>query len=155
MIQRKQTLYLLLSGALLIAMLFFPMVKVVLADMVYSFTASGFEDLSGDIVQPTWALFGVTILIVLISFVSIFLYTKRVLQMRVTIFNLILKIGFYVLAFLYYRNFVGVLAEMGVEPMLRFTPWLSLPLVAIVLDCLAYRGIAIDEQTIRFMDRLR
>ena len=157
MIQRKQTLYLLASGLLMLAMLFLPFVKFTVQDMVYSFKATGLEDLSGEILQPSWVLFGLTALITVLSFVSIFLYQKRVLQMRLTIFNLLIKVGFYLLLFLAYRpSFVEKLVDTTQDWWsMSITPWLAFPIVAMLFDYLAYRGIAIDEKTIRFMDRLR
>ncbi|WP_298631289.1 DUF4293 domain-containing protein [uncultured Porphyromonas sp.] len=157
MIQRKQTLYLLASGLLMLAMLFLPFVKFTVQDMVYSFKATGLEDLSGEILQPSWVLFSLTALITVLSFASIFLYQKRVLQMRLTIFNLLIKVGFYLLLFLVYRpSFVEKLIDTTQDWWsMSITPWLAFPIVAMIFDYLAYRGIAVDEKTIRFMDRLR
>ncbi|MDY3119557.1 DUF4293 domain-containing protein [Porphyromonas somerae] len=156
MIQRKQTLYLLASGLLMLAMLFLTFAKVTTQDMVYAFKATGLEDLSGEIVQPSWVLFGLTAAITLISFISIFLYRKRILQMRLTIFNLLIKVGFYLLVFVVYRpSFIKSLVDTTQDWSMSITPWLAFPIVAMIFDYLAYRGIAVDEKTIRFMDRLR
>ena len=156
MIQRKQTLYLLASGLLMLAMLFLTFAKVTTQDMVYAFKATGLEDLSGEIVQPSWVLFGLTAAITLISFISIFLYRKRILQIRLTIFNLLIKVGFYLLVFLVYRpSFIKSLVDTTQDWSMSITPWLAFPIVAMIFDYLAYRGIAVDEKTIRFMDRLR
>lgn len=43
--------------------------RVTTPDVVYTFKASGFEDLSGEIIQPSWILFGLNILIVMMSFI--------------------------------------------------------------------------------------
>lgn len=156
MIQRKQTLYLLASGLLMLAMLFLTFAKVTTQDMIYAFKATGLEDLSGEIVQPSWVLFGLTAAITLISFISIFLYRKRILQMRLTIFNLLIKVGFYLLVFVVYRpSFIKSLVDTAQDWSMSITPWLAFPIVAMIFDYLAYRGIAVDEKTIRFMDRLR
>ena len=158
MIQRKQTLYLLASGLLMLAMLFLTFAKVTTQDMVYAFKATGLEDLSGEIVQPSWVLSGLTAAITLISFISIFLYRKRILQMRLTIFNLLIKVGFYLLVFLVYRpSFIEAIVNTTTQDWwsMSITPWLAFPIVAMIFDYLAYRGIAVDEKTIRFMDRLR
>lgn len=155
MIQRKQTLFLLISGILMLLMVFLPVAKVAIPDMVYSLNATGFEDLTGVVIKPSWGLFGLTILIVIISFIAIFLYNNRVLQMRVTIFNLLLKVGFIALIFVYRYSFVDTLSITNVDWTFSVTPWLALPIVAMIFDYLAFRGIAVDERTIRFMDRLR
>ena len=77
--------------------------------------------------------------------------------MRLTIFNLLIKVGFYLLLFLVYRpSFVEKLIDTTQDWWsMSITPWLAFPIVAMLFDYLAYRGIAIDEKTIRFMDRLR
>lgn len=155
MIQRKQTLFLLFSGILMLLMVFLSIAKVTTSDMVYSMNATGFEDLAGEVIMPTWGLFGLTILIVLLSFVAIFLYTKRVLQMRITIFNLLLKLGFFALVFVYRFSFTETIIDSNMDRSFSVTLWLALPIVAMIFDYLAYRGIAVDERTIRFMDRLR
>lgn len=75
--------------------------------------------------------------------------------MRITIFNLILKVGIYVLFWVYQESFTNHIASSEVEWSLRITPWMALPIIAMIFDYLAHRGIAIDEKKIRFMDRLR
>lgn len=139
----------------MLLMPFLTLAKVTIPDMIYALDATGFKDLEGEIIQPTWALFGLTILIVLLSFMAIFLYTRRVLQMRLTIFGLILKVGFYVMMYIYYHYFVVGLKELNVDWSFGVTPWIAFPIVAMIFDYLAYRGIAVDERTVRFMDRLR
>lgn len=140
----------------MLAMLFLTFAKVTTQDMIYAFKATGLEDLSGEIVQPSWVLFGLTAAITLISFISIFLYRKRILQMRLTIFNLLIKVGFYLLVFVVYRpSFIKSLVDTAQDWSMSITPWLAFPIVAMIFDYLAYRGIAVDEKTIRFMDRLR
>lgn len=156
MIQRIQTLYLLLSGLLMLIPLFLPVLAVVVPDLgaVYQMGSAGVESPNGDadLIYPTWALFGLNILISILSFVAIFLYNKRSLQMRVTMFGLILKAGFYALLVLYVLQFQGALDAVS-EISIR--PWVAVPLVCMILDYLAHRGIAIDDRTIRYMDRLR
>ena len=78
--------------------------------------------------------------------------------MRLTIFNLLIKVGFYLLVFLVYRpSFIEAIVNTTTQDWwsMSITPWLAFPIVAMLFDYLAYRGIAIDEKTIRFMDRLR
>lgn len=156
MIQRIQTLYLLISGLLMLVPLFWPLLAIVVPDLgaVYEMGSAGVESPNGDaeLIYPAWALFGLNILIVLLSYVAIFLYRRRMLQMRVTMFNLILKAGFYALLIVYVLNFQGTLDAVS-EISIR--AWVAVPLVCMILDYLAHRGIAIDDRTIRYMDRLR
>lgn len=148
MIQRKQTIYLLISGLLMLAMSFVDLARITTSDMMYGLKSTGFEDLSGEFI-PTWALFGLNALIVLLSFITIFLYNKRVIQMRLTVFNVILKLGFYALTAFYIYRLVGAAGSLAVESSYSITFWLSFPLIAIIFDYLAYRGIAVDERMVQ------
>lgn len=129
--------------------------KVTTTDMVYSMNAMGFEDLSEELIRPTWGLFGLTILMVLISFIAIFLYTKRVIQRRITTFNLLLKIGFYVLVWIYMKDFTNTVNGINENWMQNVTIFMAAPILAMIFDYLAARAIAIDEMTIRSINRLR
>lgn len=155
MIQRKQTLYLLLSGLLILLTILLKSVSILTNDMLYSFSAMGIKDGTAEIVMPTWGLFGLAIVVVLLSFVAIFLYTKRVLQRRITVLNLFLKSGFYLLGWLYISKFETVAEELGAFTAVNVTIVAALPLVAMILDYLAARAIEIDERTIRSINRLR
>lgn len=156
MIQRKQTLFLLASGILLLLTILLTIAKVTTPDMVYSMNAMGFEDMGGELRYPTWMLFGLTILMVLISFIAIFMYQKRVLQRRVTIFNLFLKIGFYVLVWIYMKDFLGSMENVAETSWLHtIKVFMAMPIIAMIFDYLAARAIAIDEMTIRSINRLR
>lgn len=152
MIQRKQTLFLVISGVLMALMPFLELVQVVSPTMLYSMNGVGFEDATGELVQPTWVLFGFGVLITLLSFIAVFMYTRRVQQARVTMFNLILKLGYLGLVFVVTHRFIQ---EVAVGGSYSVTPWLALPIVAAIFDYLAHRNILIDERIVRTMDRLR
>ncbi len=152
MIQRKQTLYLLASGLLMLIPIFLPMLVLTDGTSLYSFGSTGFATAGGEIVSPSWALLGLNVLVILLSLVTIFLFNNRVLQMRITVFSLILKFGFYGLGVFYcysFNNQPDLMSNMGIR-----LP-LAIPLICMILDYLAHRAIAIDEQTIRYMHRLR
>ncbi|MDO4771375.1 DUF4293 domain-containing protein [Porphyromonas sp.] len=151
MIQRKQTLYLLLSATLMTLVVFLTSAKVFTETHgTYTFTSLGLSDIAGELTHPMWLLATLNILLVLFSFLTIFLFKNRVLQMRFTMFGLLLKIGFITLAYF-------LLTQFRPEDYtgMSYTPWAALPFLAIILDYLAHRGIAIDERKVRFMDRLR
>lgn len=153
MIQRKQTLFLLASAILMALMPLLQIARVTTPEMLYSMTGLGFEDASGELVEPTWVLFVFGLVVLFISLFSIFLFKKRVVQMRLTMFNLFLKIGYVALAWLNLHRFGAALEP--VESEVTVTVWLALPLVAAIFDYLAHRGILADETTIRMMDRIR
>lgn len=155
MIQRKQTLFLLLSGILSLLTILLDSASILTIDMLYTFSGMGIEDATGEIVMPTWVLFGLAILVTLLSFIAIFLYTRRVLQRRITVLNIFLKVGIYVLGWLYLSKFRGAAEELGAFSAMSITVIAAFPLVAIILDYLAARAIEVDERTIRSINRLR
>lgn len=157
MIQRKQTLWLLLSALLMLVPLFFPYSVVVATGMVYEGDTTGFAATLGpeeSTLVLEWPLMALNSLIILAGLVSIFLYRNRPLQMRVTVFNMLLKAGLYILAGITLHSFI---ADLGADFVAWRLKWLvsAVPLPALLLDFLSYRAIAVDEMTVRSMYRLR
>ena len=96
-------------------------------------------------------LIAVVILLVVavLAFGTIFLFKKRMLQIRLTIFSTILLIG-------YYATLVTFIFMLKEESMTFSPSWtVCLPLVAIILNWLAIRAIGKDEVLVKAYDRLR
>lgn len=92
------------------------------------------------------ALIILTIVVVLLSFVTIFLYNNRVLQMNLGKLNIVLLLGLLGLAgYLFYTLPVATSLGLG----------LIVPVVVFVLILLANRNIKKDEKLVRSADRLR
>lgn len=153
MIQRIQTVYLLFASVLMLLMLFFPWVKFLAGEELYTFYFNGVKVLKEshpEMVVQTWTLAVLTIVIALISFVMIFLYKKRALQMRLSIYNMILMVALVGLIF-YYAFTVS--QELNAITYYSFP--VVFPVIAIVLTYLAFRSIRKDELLIKSYDRLR
>ena len=154
MIQRIQTVYLLVIVALTTAMLFMPLATVQIDNMFYSYDASGLSTLTtpSELVYPAWSLMALLTIIIIIAFITIFLYKKRMLQIRLCVFNAILLIGFYGL-------FAFFLWKMsGTSDVFRFANVrlaIAFPLISLILDYLAIRNIGADETLVRSLNRLR
>lgn len=153
MIQRMQSLYLLWSFILIEIMFFFPLAELVDASgTVYEFLYRGIPALKeGDPLiynaLPVAILLGI---IGLISFVTIFLFKKRMLQIRLTVFNMICMIG--AMGLIYYS--ISSQAK-ELSAITSYSLINAFPLVALVLCYLAIREIGKDEALIRSMDRIR
>ncbi len=97
-----------------------------------------------------WALFGIMLVCATVLLVSIFLFRKRMRQVRLCVFCLALQVGWYIAygGLVWYR-----MSQMGAQ----FRPeWpAALPAIALVLTWLAMRGITRDELLVRSLDRLR
>ena len=147
MIQRIQTAYLLVAGTL-IASLF----NVKLADLsvngkLYTFIAKGIFSNGEQVFDGLPILIFIGIIAVL-HIVIIFMYKKRIRQIRMIVFTIILLLGLFGIFFYFaYASFKG--ADVAFKVPVAF------PLVAIILDYLAIRGIGKDEALVRSMDRIR
>ena len=149
MIQRIQSLYLLAVTILAIICLCSPIGSI----LANTHEISELSNLCITMPDGTkdyspWAMFTILLIIAVISFVTIFLFKKRMLQIRLTIFNSVLIIGYYLTLVAY----IFMLAENT-----SFTPsWtICLPFVALVLNWLAIRGIGADEALVKAYDRVR
>lgn len=153
MLQRIQTVYLLAVVALIATMFFLPLASFQLEGLFYTFDVAGVNTAVGEpeLIYATWGLFGLAALIALIALVTIFLYKKRVLQIRLSVFNVLLMIGFYAVFFFFVRTFKN---DMGITAFsVKFA--LSLPLISMILSYLAIRNIGADEALVRSLNRLR
>lgn len=128
MIQRIQTLYLLICLVLSAVCLYFEI---------------GLENHS-------WALTAIMGITCVLEFMDIFLFRRRALQMRVCTFCIILLVGWYLamLAFAYIQG-DGLVGEY------RPKVWAAIPAINAILLYLAFRGILRDEMLVRSLDRLR
>lgn len=150
MIQRIQTIYLLLVVVLLTISLCLPIGYFApVADLAEesSFVAIGVN--IGGKFYSTWGLFVILLLSAIIAFSTIFLYKKRVLQIRISIFNSLLILGYYI-------SFVIFYFSLKDDTLVFRVSWATcLPLITIILNILAIRAIGRDEVLVKAADRLR
>ncbi|MDR0724814.1 MAG: DUF4293 domain-containing protein [Prevotellaceae bacterium] len=140
MIQRIQTLYI--------------FIVIVLQSILLSTNIAKCVDLSSgnEIIYKTMDNFliaALTSLTALIPAISMFLYKKRILQMRFNIFNSILLValqGFIV----YY-----IVSYINSETSSVFMIQSLFPVISLILSILAIRNILKDELLIRSLHRLR
>ena len=100
----------------------------------------------------SWALFVILLIESTLSFLNIFLFKYRALQMRVCTFCMILLVGWYATYAFFAWYFLDAFYT---EVTFRVAVWASLPCVSIILLYLAFRGILKDEKLVRSLDRLR
>lgn len=143
MIQRIQSVFLLivvfLSG--LLFLLDFSYFEV--GNEIQLFNICGIQN-----AVTTWPLALLNFIILAIALATIFLYKNRILQIRMSVFNMVLMFGIYVLMAYYIYNLKGD-ANVGYNIAILF------PFINIVLTYLAIRSIGKDEALIRSLDRLR
>lgn len=149
MIQRVQSLYILLSTGLFALLFALPFAEIIDASgAIYTFDAFGVKANSGELIQNAWAIALLLGMVLIFELVALFLFKKRILQMRILTFVMLLCLGLVGLFFFFLlKSFNN--ATMSYHVALVF------PLVAAVLNYLAIRAIGKDEALIRSVDRIR
>jgi hypothetical protein len=154
MIQRIQSVYLFLASLVLFSMFFHPLVEMLDPDSnFYRLDLFGIHEGVGETANKIESALPLRFLVFVtaaLSLLTIFFYKKRIMQIRLSVFNLMLLIGFYALFFFYFfhtRNRLDAVADIKVT--------VIFPLVAFILVFLATRGIRKDEMIVRSYDRIR
>ena len=150
MIQRIQTLYLLLVVILGTLFCFFSPVQFLMPEGIEYIALMPFDK---------WALATITVVIPALALVNIFLFRRRLLQARLNIVNVVLCIGYYAMLALYVAYIVKGYEPLGDKILAGsewyLSVWAAIPLVNIVLTMMATRRILKDEALVRAADRLR
>ena len=144
MIQRVQTLFL-LAAEILTAILFFSKLASFLTtdgqQLVLNY--NGIYQLKNGVLErmaAAWPLAAILVVAAIVGFFVIFLYRRRMLQIRVCFVAMFLNFGILVLLGYYIYS----VAAVG-NSTLTLSTVDSFPLLSIILYYLAYRGIAKDE----------
>ncbi len=147
MIQRIQTLYIFLAAVITALLLKLNFAELAVNSELYVFNAKGI--ISGEqVLFNGLPILGFIGLIVLLHFIVIFLFKKRILQIRILGFTMILLLGLVgVMFYFLYAAFDG--AEVVFKIPIVF------PVIAFILDYLAIRAIGKDEALIRSLNRIR
>jgi hypothetical protein len=155
MIQRIQTVYLLLAALLTGHLFSGPIATYLLADKsLYEMWLTGIKESANTPMLSAWQLWPLWFLgvvIAILSLISILLYKNRMLQMRLAIFASILLVGLEGLMVFYIHHYSVIVN--AVEQ--AYTYRLILPLVAIILLILAIRAIRKDDLLASAYQRLR
>jgi hypothetical protein len=147
MIQRIQTVYLLISVLLLGLLYLLPFAEIVKDGTIYLFNIKGI--ILDGVIQKSGTGIAIVIGIILVLHgFAIWSFKNRIRQMRIIVFSILLIIG---LIGMFY--FFTLLKFNGVQ--INFKISMVFPMVAIILDYLAIRTIKKDEALIRSIDRIR
>lgn len=152
MIQRKQTLFLLIAVIAAVVCLCLPLGEFVSGhvmggkSVMYNLWIArpdGSHDFS------VWALFAILLVTCPISLFAIFSYKNRITQSRFCMFNILLLLGWYfVLAAM-------TLKTDGMGGSFNVSMASALPAVSIILHFMARKAILADEALVRSADRIR
>jgi hypothetical protein len=157
MIQRIQTLFLILVAAAGILLFWVPLAEYYDEyNGNYRLMVTGLQCMDPDPRISTTFWFAVALLVVNIlmpelALITIFLYKNRILQIRLIAVNLMITVIEVILIFLFYTSKVETLTS--IKPAYQFG--IFLPLIALVFLVLANRFIRRDETLVKSAGRLR
>ena len=167
MIQRKQTLYMLLAVICMTIFTFAKMYTFNSTDSSMELHTYGYELFEAGAEEPiadsainlrSLCMVVLAALSTLLMLVNIFLYKKRELQLSILMSQYALLVGIIGYGVYYVWSFSGFFAEsIPAGTALTNVPgWsLCLPLVALLMNYLAIRGVASDIALLRSVDRIR
>ena len=152
MIQRIQSLYLLLAAALMGVALVAPVASFTVSTGDV-FTLSAFSLSSAAESQSTLWMGILMVAAALLPLVTLFLFKRRMLQVRLCAVEIVLLLGCLVFEGIYFY-LAGANALESVEH--RHLGWAAImPLVALVFTAMAARATFKDEVMVRSFDRIR
>lgn len=147
-IQRIQSVYLLIAIILMVVFAFFPALSFELGGREFVYGALEAGKVGAVHIDPL--MLTLIILIAFLAFVDIFLYKNLQRQMTVCFVDII--IGIAMLIAIGVQAFV-VSGKEGVTVTWQY--YLALPVLAIIFLMLAHRSMSRDKKTLRDSDRLR
>lgn len=150
MIQRIQSLYLLIAAILLVATMLCPLAVLQIGDTILQYKVCGFYN-GEHVLFNTWGLLTFVSLSALLSIITIFLFKKRKLQVALCNINIAVIVVTYITYGVYLNAGLNNLAAT----FLRIDYGIALPFVAIILLVLAITRIKKDERLVRSLDRIR
>lgn len=150
MLQRIQSVYLVLAAAAMLISVALPLATFYFNTEVVVFEAMGIY-LNGELTDSTWGLFVIGLFSSVVALITTFLYNNRLLQIRLSIFNIVLMVGFYLyFGFIMYKVYPVENLEFS-----KVGFGVIMPVVSIILTILAIRKIGADEALIQSLNRLR
>lgn len=154
MIQRIQTLYLLVISALMAVTLFARLAWFAGDAGEFGLYAFGLKTSEGVVAQSSLYMGVLLALACALPLITIFLFRRRLLQLRLCVVEMVLLLGSVILEGVYYFLSWRVFSDLTFHTQ-GFRPAIALPLVCLLFAYLAARAIFRDELLVRAADRIR
>lgn len=156
MIQRKQTLFLVVVIIASVLMFFFPLANFIGIKDSLILNIYSVKSLVPDKIFPNGLVFVLPILsadlfVIVFSLITIFLFKNRKRQLHIIRLNILVEVLFIAMFFFYY---VGSLEKLT-GGTANYQAGIFMPLIATIFLVLAYFGVMKDEKLVRSADRLR
>lgn len=152
MIQRKQTLWLLLAAVCLVLTLAMPVGTIISTDLTFSdLTALGFgDDVNAAVGAHTpWGVLTLTALALVAAVLAIFGFKNRAKQLKMSNIMMLLSALAIVVTYIYVQSYTpeGFMNDLKPGCVLYF--------VAYAAGFMARRGIRKDDELVKAADRIR
>lgn len=154
MIQRIQTLYLLAVAALSAVMFLVPLAWFAGEAGEFELHAFALESVGGETLHSTVYLGILLAAAALLPLITVFLYRRRLLQIRLCCVEMVLLLGVLAMEGAYYYLGRRAFSELAFHTQ-GFKPAIALPLVSLLFVVLAAKAIFRDELLVRDADRIR
>lgn len=154
MIQRIQSLYLLVVSALMAVTLFAPLAWFAGDAGEFRLHAFALREAGGQAVQSAVYLGVLLSLACALPLVTLFLFRRRLLQLRLCVVEAVLLVGCAVMEGVYYFLSWRVFSSLTFH-LQGVRVAIALPVVCLVFVWLAVRAILHDELLVRAADRIR
>ena len=154
MIQRIQSLYLLIITVLMSVTLFARLAWFGGGGEEFGLYAFALKDAGGEVLQPAVYLGILLSAAALLPLVTVFLYRRRLLQIRLCVAEMVLLVGSAVMEGIYYYLGSRVVSELSFSTH-GVGISIVLPVVSLLFAWLASRAIFRDEVLVRSADRIR
>jgi len=156
MIQRIQTLYIFLALVLMLWFISSPIFEIIdINQQTYLFYNYGFYKIDSSLSKvkliSSIPLMIVLLIITINMVITIFSFKKRISQMRLCIFNMLLIIGCIFLILYYYKQATN---KIQIES-LHYKFSAIFPLIVFILIYIAFRAIRRDEILVQSIGRFR
>lgn len=156
MIQRIQSVFLLVAAIVTVILLFIPIGDLYTAEAQYTFTCFNVHLPDGKVIMSTLYIALILIASACISLYAIFKYKDRMKQTRIVSLNMLVFLVAIILMIWVFPDFLfqrkGLLQEGDI---FRFNYWIMVFVLPPVCMFLANRFIRKDERLVRSADRLR
>lgn len=154
MLQRIQSLYLFLIAAFVGAMFFLPLAWFAGEAGMFELHAFALVTADGETLHDTIYLGILLAAACVLPLVTIFLYRRRLLQIRLCCVEMVLLLGCVAMEGVYYYLGRRAFADLAFHTQ-GFKPAIALPIVCLLFAYLAAKAIFRDELLIRESDRIR
>ena len=133
-------------------MFFFPVIRFIDPESnTYELIYLGVVNIeSGSYIVKAIPLVILLVIIVLLLIITIFSYKNRILQMRLSVFNILLMLGSVGLIYFY-----SLQAHGKIDGEIFYLYPAIFPVVSAILAFLALKGVKKDEELVRSYDRIR